>query len=178
MPILAILFALLFAQALHAADFKISLAKTLRSEGGYVNDTAVRGGETYRGITRASHSQWKGWKIMDSVISDLGYDSTLNCSPGIRHKIDRALAKQKKLQTMIRTLYRTQYWDPLRLDREPNQKLADRLFDISVKRGVQGAEHLRAQMIRKAKKNPHPDPLPSNGRGSNPKQKSLQPSLP
>ena len=161
MPLIVFVLVMLFTQQVHAADFKISLVKTLRSEGGYVNDTIVRGGETYRGITRQSHPEWKGWKIIDSTVSDLGYDSTRNCDQEIRHKIDRALAKQKKLQVMIRTLYRTQYWDPLRLDKEPNQKLADRLFDISVKRGVQGAEQMRRRMILKAKnphlKSPHPN---------------------
>ena len=33
-------------------DFKTSLARTLRWEGGYSDDPVDRGGETYRGISR------------------------------------------------------------------------------------------------------------------------------
>jgi len=38
---------------------------TLRFEGGYVNDKADRGGETYRGISRKINPTWDGWPTID-----------------------------------------------------------------------------------------------------------------
>ena len=46
------------------AEFKISLQKTLAHEGEYVNDPVDSGKETYRGISRANHGNWKGWSII------------------------------------------------------------------------------------------------------------------
>ena len=47
------------------AEFKISLQKTLAHEGEYVNDPVDSGKETYRGISRTNHGDWKGWSIID-----------------------------------------------------------------------------------------------------------------
>ena len=37
---------------------------TLKHEGGYVNDPADRGGETYRGVSRRANPNWKGWELL------------------------------------------------------------------------------------------------------------------
>ena len=45
--------------------YKEAIKKTLKYEGGYVNDKDDRGGETYRGVSRRYHPNWSGWKIVD-----------------------------------------------------------------------------------------------------------------
>ena len=34
-------------------------------EGGYVNHPNDPGGETYKGISRRAHPNWKGWQLID-----------------------------------------------------------------------------------------------------------------
>jgi len=58
------------------AEFNIALQKTLAHEGGYSNDPNDMGGETYKGISRASHSVWKGWAIVDKYKKLSGFPAT------------------------------------------------------------------------------------------------------
>jgi len=41
------------------------MSSTISYEGGYVNKVNDRGGETYCGISRKYHPDWKGWAIID-----------------------------------------------------------------------------------------------------------------
>ena len=43
----------------------IAIGNTIGHEGGYVNDPADRGGETYRGVSRKWFPKWDGWKIIE-----------------------------------------------------------------------------------------------------------------
>ena len=43
------------------ANFKIAHEKTAANEGGYANNHADVGKETYRGIARKLHPKWQGW---------------------------------------------------------------------------------------------------------------------
>ena len=43
------------------------LPVTLKYEGGYSNVPGDKGGETYRGISRKSNPDWKGWKFIDKI---------------------------------------------------------------------------------------------------------------
>lgn len=42
------------------------LNHTLAYEGGYSNNPADKGGETYRGISRKYNSGWSGWSVIDA----------------------------------------------------------------------------------------------------------------
>lgn len=47
--------------------FKYALKRVLKYEGGYVDDKDDRGGETFKGISRKFHPDWKGWQIIDRL---------------------------------------------------------------------------------------------------------------
>ena len=49
------------------ANFDKSFNKLILTEGGYVNDPADRGGETYLGISRVHHPDSLMWPIIDDV---------------------------------------------------------------------------------------------------------------
>lgn len=49
------------------ANFKEAINKTLKFEGGYVNDPDDSGGETFLGISRVNNKSWKGWKLLINV---------------------------------------------------------------------------------------------------------------
>ena len=47
------------------ADFSKAIPKLLKKEGGYVNNPADRGGETYKGIARKYHKSAFMWTLID-----------------------------------------------------------------------------------------------------------------
>lgn len=107
------------------ADFARAFRKTIRFEGGYVNDPDDPGGETYRGIARRDHPGWEGWPVIDAAKS----------SPGFPGCLDR----RKTLQEAVRLFYRQQYWDRIRGDSIASQEVADEVFEAGVNLGVRRA---------------------------------------
>jgi len=101
------------------AQFNVSYNKTMKVEGGYVNDPDDPGGETYKGISRRYHPSWKGWQIIDMAKDtpewpEIGTDNT------------------RILDICCEGFYREQFWDPVAGDYIHEQELADELFDTAV----------------------------------------------
>ena len=61
----------------------IAIGTTLGHEGGYVNDPADRGGETYRGISRKFHPKWYGWKLVDLRKKTPNFPANLKNDPSL-----------------------------------------------------------------------------------------------
>ena len=108
------------------AKFEEAIEKVLAKEGGYVNDPDDAGGETYKGISRKHNPDKEIWDIIDSVTAKYKRVSTIN----------KYLGSNKKLTALINNLYKIKYWNPLKLDKEPNQRLAEQIFDNAVNMGV------------------------------------------
>jgi len=104
------------------AEFKISFQKTLAHEGEYVNDPDDSGKETYRGISRANHGDWKGWSVIDQ------------CK--IKSNFPFNLAKVVDLEKQIELFYLYEFWLPLKGDLIANQDTADSIFDFAVNSGI------------------------------------------
>jgi len=104
------------------AEFKISLQKTLAHEGEYVNDPVDPGKETYRGISRANHSDWKGWSIIDQY--------------KIKPNFPFSLANNVDLEKQVELFYLYEFWLPLKADQIQNQTTADSIFDFAVNTGL------------------------------------------
>lgn len=101
------------------ADFKTAYKITMAHEGGYANNPADTGGETWKGIARKKHPEWKGWEIVDQYKHDI--PSSLNAAPG--------------LQPLVESFYKVQFWDYLKLDQIKDQRIANELFDTAVNMG-------------------------------------------
>jgi lysozyme family protein len=130
------------------ADIKISWSKTSKNEAGYANNSNDTGKETWRGIAIAFNPEWKGWDLIHKTIADLGITNTLDCSKEIRQRIDKALYAIPELDELVIELYKKKYWDPLKLDDEKDQSLADTVFDASVLTGMEREK----RSIEKARK--------------------------
>ena len=64
------------------AQFEPAFEKTMKFEGGYANNPADRGGETYRGIARKIWPGWNGWPLVDAAKQKAGFPGNLAaCSP-------------------------------------------------------------------------------------------------
>src|ERR1035437_4546831 len=114
------------------ADFKKAWVKTSKSEGGYINNSKDKGKETYRGITIVSNPKWEGWIIVHKTIMKLGINNTLDASATIRKMIDNALKENPIVDGLISIFYKKNYWDTLNLDNEPDQLIAETVFDSGV----------------------------------------------
>lgn len=104
------------------AHFEEALVTTLKHEGGYVNDPDDRGKETYKGISRRHHPRWKGWRTVDDLKRSAGFPKNLDGNA--------------KLQALVRSLYKTNYWDRVQGDAIRDDALAAELFDSAVNMGV------------------------------------------
>lgn len=79
--------------------FKDFLPILKRSEGGYANVKADRGGETYAGITRKNYPTWAGWSIVDAA----------------KPKQNQIIVNPK-LDVLIADFYKKNFWDLLQCD--------------------------------------------------------------
>jgi lysozyme family protein len=102
------------------ADFKTAYKITMAHEGGWANNPADTGGETWRGIARNKHPDWLGWMLVDKAKHG-DFPANLNSVSG--------------LQDMVESFYKVKFWDYLKLDQVNNQKIANELFDTSVNMG-------------------------------------------
>lgn len=110
------------------ADFNTALSHTLKAEGGYVNDPDDPGGETYKGIARASNPKWQGWIKID----------TLKNSSTFPRNID----SETSLDEMVSTFYKSNYWDRVQGDDISNQDIAESIFDFAVNAGPRTSSKL------------------------------------
>ncbi len=107
------------------AEFIMAYNKMISNEGGYVNHKVKgdRGGQTYAGIARAFHHDWKGWQLIDN--NDLSSD---------------------QLKSYVIEFYQEKFWNRLMANEIENQKVAESLFDFSVNAGIRTAVKL-AQLV-------------------------------
>jgi len=107
------------------ADFKIAYNLTMGHEGGYSNDPADRGGETYKGVARKFWSGWNGWEIIDPMKAKSDFPKCLDANA--------------ELMSRTMQFYKVNFWDKLKCDVVIDQDVANELFDTSVNMGVSTA---------------------------------------
>jgi len=122
------------------ADFNKAWYKTSAIEGGYSNNSKDSGKETYRGIAIASNPNWIGWNYVHKAIKDLGIVDTLDAGYSVWKRIDNALYGNPELNNVVSSMYKKNYWDTINLDEEPDQLIAEQVFDTAVNMGVTTAK--------------------------------------
>ena len=103
------------------ANFNEAYNITLKHEGGYANDPTDVGGETYKGVSRRYHPSWPGWSIIDSYKNKPGFP---NSAYG-----------DKQLDGMVKSFYKSNFWDVNLLDQFKSQNIANEMFDTGVNMG-------------------------------------------
>lgn len=109
--------------------FQAALAATLAYEGGYSNDPADPGGETYCGVSRVAWPHWIGWTRIDAV-------KIAHPDPYERNK---ALRADAVLNEQVAEFYRLRFWVPLNLAAVSRADLAAAVFDMAVNQGIEAA---------------------------------------
>ena len=104
------------------ANFDIAYKRTCKFEGGWVNDDADSGKETYKGISRAANPKWVGWVIIDQYKKKSNFPKNLD--------------SDVKLQELVKQCYRNNYWNNVWGDKINHQDVANDLYDTAVNMGV------------------------------------------
>jgi len=107
------------------ANFETAYKITMSNEGGYANDPDDVGGETYKGISRNYHPNWKGWTIVDSHKNSVTFEQDLK--------------NDEDLQRLVKEFYKANFWDVNLLDRFSSQNIGNEMFDTGVNMGVSRA---------------------------------------
>lgn len=113
-------------------SFSTALRSTLAHEGYYANVAGDKGGETYRGIARNYHPDWKGWPIIDLY----------------KIRIGRPLDRNEKvpgpqLEKLVEAFYYEKFWRRSWADRLRDGSLAHMLFDFFVHSGGNAVKELQ-----------------------------------
>jgi lysozyme family protein len=133
------------------AKFDEAVKPTLKTEAGYNNSSKDLGGETYAGISRVNNPHWPGWEYVDGATKAAGLkhiDPTKEeCA-----QVDALLRQVPVMAKLIRDFYKAEYWDPLSLDAEPDQEMANMVFDTAVNMGVSKARAIYAESVKGLKR--------------------------
>ena len=113
-------------------SFEKALKHMLEFEGGYANDPADSGGETFKGISRRNWPQWAGWELIDKAKAD-GFRTA--------KKINAAFADNSGMRDLVAEFYRANFWEPWERHGLPG-RLTEKLFDTAVNMGVSRAAKL------------------------------------
>lgn len=127
------------------ADFNAAHAKVMGNEGGYANNPADTGGETYKGIARKFWPNWGGWKYVDGVKANTVPQPAYGTSAYRNYAayLDKCLAALTSLQQMVLDFYKANFWDKYRLSEVNDQAVATWLYDHVVNGGARGAKWLQ-----------------------------------
>ena len=114
------------------AEFILAFRKTIDNEGGYSNDPADPGGETYKGVARKIHSKWEGWVTIDMMKRQSDFPACLDRDPELREQVG--------------LFYLNNFWNRINGDEIQNQQVAESIFDFAVNAGIATSASL-AQMV-------------------------------
>ena len=114
------------------ANFTEAIEVIILNEGGYVNNSDDKGGETYMGISRNAHPKSKIWQYVDKVTAKYKTTKTIN----------KYLKQNNELTKLVKDIYKKDYWNPFNLDKEESQRLATQIFDNAVNMGVNKTKQL------------------------------------
>lgn len=109
------------------ANFEIAEKITGGNEGGYANNPADTGGETWAGVSRNNFPTWTGWVIIDQIKRNYGKDA---------RTINKHAFANTELKKSVSDFYKKNFWDVNKLDQFKDQQVANTVYDFGVNSGV------------------------------------------
>ena len=106
------------------ANYKLAFKKVMFEEGcgEWTKDPDDNGGETFSGIARKFHPNWKGWVIIDVSKKQPNFPASLKTDP--------------QLHPLVEDFYYAMFWVKLGLDKVSNDQVAIQIFDTAVNMGI------------------------------------------
>lgn len=120
------------------AKFEIAERITGGNEGGYANNPADKGGETYAGIARNFWPNWSGWKYIDKYKADYAkLNKPMQEKYSLAHWINSsAKVTSEPVAPIVSAFYKTNFWDVNKLDQIDDQQVANTVYDFGVNSGT------------------------------------------
>ncbi len=134
------------------ADFETAYYLTNKVEGGYVDDPDDRGGMTYRGIARKFHPDWDGWRVVDRYWGSL----TMAQRKDTNKHMNKCLDKDEELQELVKLFYQEEFWNTIKGDVIPDQRIANEVYDNAVNMGVEQSGKYLQRTINILNRNQNP----------------------
>ena len=109
------------------ADYKLGFKKVMFEEGcgDWTNTPGDNGAETFSGISRKFHPNWKGWIIIDAAKKLPGFPTSLK--------------NNLQLQVLVESFYKVEFWDKIGGDLIKIDQVAIQIFDTAVNMGIPAA---------------------------------------
>lgn len=120
------------------ANFNEAYGITNKNEGGYAFNPNDHGGETYAGIARKFWGDWSGWRIIDSFKESSGLNG-----------INAAMKANANMQLLVEAFYKSNFWNPLKLDAINDQQIANAVYDFAVNSGTTKSAKTLQQAVAK-----------------------------
>ena len=125
-------------------NFDKAYKETMQIEGGYANNPNDNGGETYKGVARKFWPQWGGWSKIDAIKKQVG---------GNAASINREASKDPALQEMVKSFYKTNFWDSIKLGEVKYPSISEELFDTGINMGILTASKFLQEALNLCNKN-------------------------
>lgn len=125
------------------AKFISAFEKTMTFEGVYSLDPADPGGETVFGISRRNWPDWQAWALLDADKREHAAwtHQRTNTFPN--------LEMRQKYRALAQDFYEDEFWEKQQLHYFTNQRLAEKIFDMSVNLGVQTTARMLQHVLNK-----------------------------
>jgi lysozyme family protein len=107
-------------------DFLDNINIIFENEGVYDNNPLDPGGETFFGIARNYHPEWRGWEIVDDLKKEIDLENDFNV---------KDLECFPELYNLILEFYYKNFWEAAKIDKLP-EKVQKIVFDATVNMGV------------------------------------------
>jgi len=105
------------------ATFQEAYEKLYKYEAGYSNNPNDIGRETYNGISRYYHPEWKGWKVIDEAKNYNDFYGYIN-------------SKKDVLNVLEMEFYKEVFWNKIQGDNIESQEIATEIFEMAVNIGI------------------------------------------
>ena len=113
----------------------------IKYEGYYANVTGDRGGETYMGVARNLHPNWKGWEIIDDYKLKKG---------SISHNKKLEIPE---LNVLVKEFYRHTFYHTFKINHIEDGALQEIIFDWCVNSGRWGSKGVQRVLNKYFKAN-------------------------
>lgn len=121
--------------------FEKAFINLIEAEGGYSNDPRDAGKETFYGISRRYHPEWKGWEIIDRMKE---HAASVAAGASMEKVLGKLLMKSDRLRKLAMQFYYNNYWVHFNGDALP-YAIGEELLEQSVVLGTgkTGAKQLQ-----------------------------------
>ena len=114
------------------ADINLFWPILKSNEGGYTVDS---GGETYLGISRKYHPEWKGWPLVDQAKEAYGFGTGPIDTWKEQVAFTHVIWGRQDITDLALQFYKPDFWDIFQADHITNQSIANFIVDWGVNCG-------------------------------------------